>query len=180
MRRLALILLAVAACLGASGIAACGHEEDLSELVEGEPFELGELRFNILFTRFLNPDDVEDRGYLTGQPSAPTDKAYLAVFLLVDNEGEEQTQLPAPTDLKVIDTTGVEYQPLPSESPFALDLGGPIAAGEERPDPDSVAASGPTQGAMVLFLVDRAATENRPLELEIDREGEKAIVELDI
>jgi hypothetical protein len=180
MRRLALILVSLAACLGALGLAGCGKEEDLEELVEGEAFELGDLRFNVLFTRFLNPNDVEDRDYLTGQPPPSPDKSYLAVFMLIENEGDQELKLPSPTELKIVDTTGAEFPPLPSESPFALDLGGTIAAGQERPDPDSVAASGPTQGSMVLFLVDRAVTESRPLELEIHSQDHKAIVELDI
>ena len=46
--------------------AGCGEEEEL-HVIEGEPLELGELRYNVQITRFLNPDDPEDQGYLVGQ-----------------------------------------------------------------------------------------------------------------
>ena len=39
-----------------------------SDVVEGEPLELGDLQYNVQLTRFLNPDDTEDAEYLVGQP----------------------------------------------------------------------------------------------------------------
>ena len=47
--------------------------------------------------------------------------------------------------------------------------------------PNSIAADGPTQGSLILFLIEEASTENRPLELEIPLpSGEVGVVELDI
>ena len=56
-----------------------------------------------------------------------------------------------------------------------------MAANEQLPEPESTAANGPIQGAMVLFLIDEAATEDRPLILDIPSSaGAAGEVELDI
>jgi hypothetical protein len=168
-----LATLAVAAPV----VAGCGVEEEL-EVKEGEPLELGQVSYNVQLTRFLNANDVEDGGYLVGQPDAPEGKEYLGVFMRIENEGDEPARVPA--NLEVKDTQDKKYEPIPSESPYALELGSSIAPDSSVPRPDTTAAAGPTQGAMVLFLVDDDATENRPLELAIPGEDETGIVELDI
>ena len=83
--------------------------------------------------------------------------------------------------LTITDTLDNEFEPLESESPFALPLGAPIGAGEEFPIANSIAADGPTQGSLIVYLIAESSTENRPLELEIPLpSGETGIVELDI
>jgi hypothetical protein len=180
MRRLSRLGLALAVLVAAAVLAACGEEEEL-DVVEGEPVELGELSYNVQLTRFLNADDPEDEAYLRGQPPASADQEYLAVFMTVDNEGDEPADLPATMTIR--DTRDNTYQPLDSTSVYALELGRTVPGGGELPPPDTPAATGPIQGAMVLFRVDRAVTENRPIELEIpfpSQTGEHAQVELDI
>jgi hypothetical protein len=158
--------------------AACGEEQEL-DVVEGEPVELGELLYNVQITRFLNPNDPEDEAYLRGQPSARPDQDYLAVFMTIENEGDSTANLPG--EMTIRDTRDNTYEPVDSNSEYALELGASVGAGEEVPAPDTPAASGPIAGAMVLFLVDRAVTENRPIELEIPSEADtEARVELDI
>jgi hypothetical protein len=169
--------LCATALLGAG--AGCGEEEE-THVVEGEPIELGPLRFNVQLTRFLNPDDAEDSEYLTGEPPPPPGQDYLAVFMEIENEGDSEARLPASDEIKVVDTTETTYTPLDSDSVFALQLGAVVAAGSELPAPDTAAASGPIKGSAVLFLVDEGISENRPLELEILAEGEEGRVELDI
>jgi hypothetical protein len=174
---LALVAVALAAV---ALLAACGEEEEL-DVVEGEPVELGELSFNVQLTRFLNPDDPEDEAYLRGQPLPSADQQYLAVFMTVDNEGDQPAELPSTMTIR--DTRDNTYQPLDTASVYALELGTTLPAGDELPRPDTPAATGPIRGAMVLFRVDRAVTENRPIELEIPSAstgGEQAQVELDI
>jgi hypothetical protein len=162
------------------GAAGCG-EEETTEVVEGEPLELGELKFNVQITRFLNHNDREDGDYLEGQQvPPPAGQDYLGVFIEIDNEGSEDARLPTAADLSVVDTTGVAYEALASESPFALDLGGNIDGHSEVPAPDTPASSGPTQGSVVLFLVPSNIGENRPLELEVSYRGEDGTIELDI
>ena len=163
--------LAVAA-LGL-GVAGCGEEHE-SEVVEGEPIELGNLHLNVQLTRFLNPADREDAEYLEGLPEPPPGKAYLGVFIEAENEGDEDVNLPTAEQMTVIDTTEQEYDPVESDSVFAFDFGETIPPGEEIPLPDTAAASGPIQGQVALFLVDQGVSENRPLELELSADGETA------
>ena len=196
MKRVLLLALAVLALCAL--VAGCGEEETL-HVEEGEPLELGEVRYNVQITRFLNPGDTEDRSYLVGQDEAPAGQAYMGVFLTVENEGDSEIQIP--DGFKVVDTQGIEYEPVPSTSPFALELSGEdglanadsitgnasdlepptLAAGDEIPVPDSIPADGPIGGAMLLFLIDEESNENRPLELEIPADdGETGRIELDI
>jgi hypothetical protein len=170
-----LVLLAAAISLGACG----AEEEEKTGLIEGEPVELGELRWNVLFSRFLNPNDAEDQGYLDDQRPPPGDASYLGVFVSVENEDDESGQ-PLPDELIVEDTEGNEYRSLESESPYALRVGTEIAAGDEVPALDSTAQVGPVQGAMVLFLIPDQAFEDRPLELVIPGHNGPATVELDL
>ena len=174
------LALAAVALAAVALLAACGEEEEL-DVVEGEPVELGELSFNVQLTRFLNPDDPEDEAYLRGQPLPSADQQYLAVFMTVDNEGDQPAELPSTMTIR--DTRDNTYQPLDSASVYALKLATTLTAGDELPRPDTPAATGPIRGAMVLFRVDRAVTENRPIELEIppaSTGGEQAHVELDL
>jgi hypothetical protein len=153
-------------------------ETDLSA-EEGQPMKLGDLLYNVQISRFLNPSDPEDKAYLAGEPPPPNNKLYLGVFMMLENEGD--TTQDVPTRFTVVDTEGKEFEPIPSDSLFALDLGGKVAADEQLPEPESTAANGPIQGAMVLFLIDQAATEDRPLVLEIPSSaGPGGEIELDI
>jgi hypothetical protein len=173
------LAITFAAAVLVLGVVACGEEKE-THVVEGEPIELGDLRFNVQLTRFLNPTDTEDAEYLEGLPAPPPTHDYLAVFMDVENEGDDELRLPSATELEVTDTTDRKYEPVEAESLFALDLGAPIEAGGEAPEVDSAASSGPVQGAFVLFLVDVDVSENRPLELEIKADGAEGTIELDI
>jgi hypothetical protein len=179
-RRITVSLLAAAFALAAMPLlAACGEEEEEeTHVIEGEPIELGDLSYNVGFTRFLNPDDPEDAEYLVGQPEPAPGEQYLGVFMTVDNEGDATAQLPP--HFEVTDTTHTVYESLESESPFALEPSTDLAAGEELPAPDTTAAIGPIKGSLVLFRVPDSVTENRPLELEIPSSEGDGIVELDI
>ena len=172
--------MAVLVLVAGTLVAGCGEqEEEELEVIEGEPVELGELLYNVQITRFLNANDPEDEAYLRGQPPVTPDEEYLAVFMTVENEGDEPEQLPE--EMTITDTRDNTYEPLDSESGYALELGVTVPPGDELPVPDTPAASGPISGGLVLFRVDRAVTENRPIELHIPSEaGEEAEVGLDI
>jgi hypothetical protein len=176
--RLAAITLLAALTTLAMTLAACGSEE-ATEVVEGEPAELGELAYNVQITRFLNHHDVEDAEYLVGQPEPEPGSSYLGVFLTITNENKDEPQDSA-DGYTVVDTVGTEFEPTDSESPYALDIGAEVAKESQLPVPDSTAATGPNKGAMLLFLVDDTVSENRPLELEIDSPDGSGVVELDI
>lgn len=158
-------------------VSACG-EEHHTEVVEGQPLVLGELRYNVAITRFLNPDDVEDSEYLVGQPPAPPGESYLGVFLTIKNDSDEDQ--PSASEYTVVDTTGATFEPIETESPYALDIGGTVPGESQLPIPDSTAATGVIEGAMLLFLVADEVAESRPLELEVSSPAGDGTIELDI
>jgi hypothetical protein len=182
MRRgnMGVLALALALALGLLGVAGCGNDVG-KEADEGVPIKLGDLQFNVSETRFLNPSQPDDKDYLAGQQvPLPSSKAYLGVFLTIHNEGDHAVTLPTYAETSVVDTTGAAYQAVPSTTPFAAPLGTQLAGSGDIPAPDTPAANGPTQGALVIFLVDQGVTENRPLKLEIHYQGETGEITLDI
>jgi hypothetical protein len=180
-RRLLLSLLAALA-LGALtlGVAACGYSSDSKEVVEGEPVELGELKYNVTFSRYLNPADNEDSSYLVGQAAPPEGSTYFGVFFEVQNEGEEPQTLPS--TLTITDAGDQEFEVLPSESPYALEFGGEVEAEEQVPVLDSTPQQGPIEGSVAIFLLPASASDSRPLTLHIPGAdgGEGAEVTLDL
>ncbi|MGH2980621.1 MAG: hypothetical protein ACRDKV_01080 [Solirubrobacterales bacterium] len=178
-RRPARMLSALAVLALSAALAACGTSESKSEIREGVPVELGELQYNVLFSRLLNPNDVEDRQYLIGQPPPAPDQLYLGVFVQILNKDKEDAQ-PIPTDLVVTDSEHNEYHPLPTESPYALRLGDSIGPDDQVPALDSAPQVGPIEGSLVLYVLPDEVTEDRPLELTIPGKGGPATVELDV
>ncbi len=174
---LALVLLGALAVLGVAG---CGN--DLGrEADEGVPIQLGDLKFNVQETRFLNESQSDDKEYLAGQQlPTPQGKSYLGVFLTIHNSGDDAVRVPTNAEMSVVDTTGAAYASIPSQTDFAAPLGSTLAGGADIPAPGTAAANGPTQGALVLFLVPEGVSENRPLKLEIETQGETGEITLDI
>lgn len=181
MRSRLAFIFGLLALLVAVPLAACGEEEgeDALEAVEGEPLHLGDLIYNVAITRFLNPEEASDAEYLVGQPPEPPGKSYLGVFLLIKNDNEDDAVETADGYL-VTDASGRHYEPVESESPYAMEIGATVEPDGTIPEPDTTAAAGPIQGAMLLFLVDDDVSEERPLELDIETPEETGVVELDI
>lgn len=178
-RNLALPLLAVLALLAAAGVlSACGYESHEKEVVEGEPVELGELKYNVIFSRFLNPDDNEDSAYLVGQPTPPPGSAYFGVFFEVQNESKEPQTLAE--HFTIHDADHQKFEAIPSESLYALEFGGEVEPQEQVPVLDSTPATGPIEGALVLFELPASASENRPLTMEIPGPDGPGEVTLDL
>jgi hypothetical protein len=174
------LALALTVALALVGFAGCGndlgHEAD-----EGVPIKLGDLEINVQETRFLNPAQPDDSEYLAGQQlPTPAGKSYLGVFLTIENQGDHPVRLPSNADVSVTDTTGAAYESIPSHTSFAAPLGSELANGADIPSPGTAGANGPTQGALVIFLTDEGVSENRPLKLEIDYQGETGEITLDI
>jgi hypothetical protein len=179
-RRLTTVLAcALAAVATPVALGGCGDDDEPeTEVVEGEPLELGELSYNIQITRFLNPADNEDTEYLLGQPEPPPGTGYLGVFLVIENESEEPHES---ADAYVIrDTQHEEFEPVESESPYALEIGAEVPAEGQLPLEDTTAQTGPNQGSLLIFLVSDEASENRPLKLEIDSAEGSGEVVLDL
>jgi len=146
---------------------ACGSNEEPTKGAEGEFIKVGDATYQVQLTRLLNPHIRPDNTYVRGQPPVPRNEQFLAVFMRIENKGDKPYS--APRDMKVVDTQGNEYLPLDStQSGFGLDFGEPIPPGDHAPAPDSPAAEGPINGAMVLFRVTTESAEsNLPLELDI-------------
>ncbi len=179
-RRFLLPLLAALALVSlAVGVSACGYESHETEVVEGEPVELGELSFNVTFSRYLNPNDTEDSAYLVGQKPPPPGSTYFGVFFEVQNDSDEPQGLPS--TLTIVDADHTEFEVLPSESLYALELGGEVEAQEQVPVLDSTADLGPIEGSIAIFLLTESADQNRPLTLHIPgADGENGEVTLDL
>jgi hypothetical protein len=160
------------------GVSACGYSSDSKHTNEGEPLELGELEYNVTFSRYLNPNDSEDAAYLEGQKEPPKGESYFGVFFEVQNKSDEPQQLPS--SLTITDADDQEYEVLPSESIFALPFEGIVEAEEQVPVLDSPAQLGAIEGSVAIFLLPEEASENRPLTLHIEGAEEKGEVTLDL
>jgi hypothetical protein len=151
MRRIPSIALCLlAAILVAGALGACGNDEEETQVAEGEPLELGGLSYNVQLTRFL----------------------------VVGNESDEP--LPSAGSYTVIDTINTQYKPLPTDSPYALDVGTEVPAEGELPLPDTTAQTGPNEGSLLIFRVEDDVSENRPLRLKISGPSGTGEVLLDI
>jgi hypothetical protein len=172
------LLAALALVSTAVALAACGSSSESKEVSEGEPVKLGELQYNVVFSRFLNPNDNEDSAYLVGQPPPAPGFSYFGVFLEVQNEDESPHTLP--DSLVITDADHTVFKAIPSESLYALPFGGEVEPQEQVPVLDSTPQQGPIQGSLVLFRLPAAAVENRPLILSIPGPGGPAAVTLDL
>ena len=172
------LLAALALAVAALALAACGWSSDSKDVAEGEPVELGELQYNVVFSRFLNPNDNEDSAYLVGQPPAPPGSAYFGVFLEVQNE--DNSPHPLPDSLSITDADHTVFEAIPSESLYALPFGGEVEPQEQVPVLDSTPQQGPIEGSLVLFRLPDSALESRPLILSIPGPEGPAAVTLDL
>jgi predicted component of type VI protein secretion system len=179
-RRLVLPLLAALAfAVLVVGVSACGYSSDSKDVAEGEPVVLGDLQFNVTFSRYLNPADTEDSAYLVGQPDPPEGSTYFGVFFEVQNESDDPQTLPS--TLTITDAADQTYDVLPSESLYALEFGGEVEPQEQVPVLDSTPQQGPIEGSVAIFLLPSEASDNRPLTLHIPgADGEDAEVTLDL
>ncbi len=171
-----LAALALAALVG--GVSACGYESHETDVAEGEPVKLGDVTYNVIFSRYLNRNDTEDSAYLVGQPAPPPGSAYFGVFFQVENEAD--TPQPLPESLTITDADHQKFESIPSKSLYALHLGSDIDAEDVLPALDSTPQQGAIEGSLVLFLLPDSASENRPLILEIPGQDENAEVTLDL
>jgi hypothetical protein len=164
---LVLCILAVV-CLGA--LAGCGKSSNKpGETVrEGLSTPLGGLHYTVFLTRQLNLANQQDKGYLPGRKEAPPQKGFYGVFLQACNRSTDK-QANAATRFYIEDSQGNRFDPqgLARENPYAYH-GGPVPPENCEPARGSLAQLGPTSGALLLFELPLAATENRPLELHIE------------
>jgi hypothetical protein len=173
-----LAILAVLAALAALALGACGesHTRVTTGTYSGgsgknAPYlNVGPLVYEVQLSRQLNPYDTEDSSYMLGLTPAQRQllpgEEWFGVFMQVYNN----STLPHPiaTDLTITDTQGNTYYPLvlgPANL-FAY-RAGLVPPNSRVPALNTVAADGPTQGALLLYKIKVLSLNNRPLELKI-------------
>ena len=193
-RRLA-VLLALVSCLA---LAACGNEEieegqqmtENAQLAETEGIyvTVDELKYQVQMSKQLNPDLSGDRSYLKGVSPASRDLAqdeeWFAVWILAQNYADHPIN--AASDFEIVDTQENRYTPvvIGDENEYAYRAReipakeGPLP--EELPDSNSPARERQPNGALLLFKLKRFSLDNRPLELTIRGQENRAIVNLDV
>jgi hypothetical protein len=188
MRRLPrlIVLAAMLACaLVASG---CGNRvsERTVATTEGPYIDLDNLKYQVQISRYLNPNDVEDKTYLSGLPAGTPepggDETWFGVFMRVWNPGDTPAQ--AADTFQIVDTQGNTYSPIaqdPKVNPYAF-VPGTVPPKSLIPTPDSIAAEGVIkQGALLLFKIKTDSLQNRPLVLKFKRgNGTTASINLDV
>ncbi|HWX87138.1 MAG TPA: hypothetical protein VNX67_03085 [Solirubrobacteraceae bacterium] len=174
--RLALAAALLVAVLALSACSDDSHTRVTTGTYAGEsgqnaPYlNVGPLIYEVQLSRELNPYDTEDAAYLRGlnpvQRKLNPGEEWFGVFVQVYN----QTSKPHPlsTNLTIGDTQGNVYTPIVpnaiNEFAYRAGLLGPKA---RLPELDTVAANGPTQGALLLYKIKIDSLDNRPLELRI-------------
>ena len=145
---------------------------------EGLALELDGVDYNVFITRQLNPRVPPDGAYVTDE--APAGETLYGVFIQVCNHSNEPHE--TVSEFIVKDNQENEFEPeeLPEDNAFAYSAR-TLNPDECIPEAGSVAQLGPSAGSMLLFQLPLDATENRPLELELEGEsGETLTFELDI
>lgn len=172
------LLAALCGALALVALSACGYSSNSKDVVEGEPVNLGDVQYNVVFSRYLNPNDAEDAAYLTGQEELGPGYTYFGVFLEVQNSGDEAHSLPE--SLTITDADGTPFESLASESLYAFPLGGEVEPEEQVPVLDTTPQQGPIEGSLVLFKLPDSAGEARPLILKIPSPEGTGKVTLDL
>ena len=77
MRRLLVISAALLCALFAAG---CGNKEATVTVgdTEGIYLDIDDLKYQVQISRYMNPNDVEDRSYLAGLPSSTSYVRFMA------------------------------------------------------------------------------------------------------
>jgi hypothetical protein len=187
-------VLVAAFALAALVLGACGdsHTRVTTGTYAGEsgqnaPYlNVGPLIYEVQLSRELNPYDTEDRAYLTGltpaQRTLHPGEEWFGVFVQVYNETHEPH--PAATSFTISDTEGNVYAPLPIAAVNEFAYRALTVPPKGRiPELNTVAADGPTQGALLLYKIKLASLDNRPLEIKVvdpQNPSQTASAELDV
>jgi hypothetical protein len=178
-------ILASLAVLAALALGACGesHTRVTTGTYAGgsgrnAPYlNVGALVYEVQLSRQLNPYDTEDASYLLGLTPAQRllrpGEEWFGVFMQVYNNGS--LPHPAATNFTITDTQENTYYPLTlgPTNLFAY-RAGVVAPNSQIPAPNTVAANGPTQGALLLYKIKVLSLNNRPLTLKIVDPGDRA------
>ena len=170
-------------------VAGCGNKEEvrLHAETEGPYIDFGPVKYQVQMSRELNPADAEDRYYLKGLPEGTTklspEQVWFGVWVRAENESDGP--VPAVRDFEITDSAEKVFRPVPLDpnaNPFVY-VPGTIPAGELIPAADTPPSDGPIQGSLLLFKLDLASYQNRPLELHLkspQNPREVATISLDL
>jgi hypothetical protein len=191
LRKLCMLTLALLAPLA---LAACGesHSKVTTGTYAGEsgknaPYlDVGPLSYQVQLSRQLNPNNPEDAAYLQGltpaQRKLEPGQEWFAVFMQVYNRGSSPAQ--ASTNITISDTQNNVYSPtVPDETNQYAYRGGEVPGGGQLPAAGTPASLGGTQGALLLYKIQVASLDNRPIEVKIVNPvdvAESATAELDV
>jgi hypothetical protein len=175
LRKSPLLALAL---LAAIALGACGdsHTKVTTGTYAGEsganaPYlDVGPLVYEVQLSRELSPSDTEDASYLQGlspaQRTLSSTQEWFGVFVQVYNNTSRSLQ--AARSMTISDTQGNSYTPvLPNQTNQFAYRGGTVPAMGRLPQADSIAAAGSTQGALLLYKIQIASLDNRPLKVTI-------------
>jgi hypothetical protein len=187
-------VLALPAVLAVLALGACGdsHSKVTTGTYAGEsgknaPYlDVGPLVYQVQISRQLNPTNSEDASYLKGLGAAARKlepgQEWFGVFLQVYNH--TNTGHRAAEGITISDTQGNVYSPIqPDQTNEYAYRGGQVPANGQIPAPDTTPAFGPSQGALLLYKIQLASLDNRPLEVKITNPldvAESAMAELDV
>jgi hypothetical protein len=194
--KLSLLALLLVSALALSACSDNSHTRVTTGTYAGEsgqnaPYlDVGPLIYEVQLSRELNPADTEDAAYLTGispaQSKLRPGEEWFAVFVQVYNESSS----PHPTakELTISDTENNIYTPIVPSPTNEFSYQGlayrePLASKARIPALNTIAADGPTQGALLLYKIKLVSLDNRPLELHIVDpldHTQKASAELDV
>ncbi|HEY2632028.1 MAG TPA: hypothetical protein VGI26_06570 [Solirubrobacteraceae bacterium] len=176
LRGLSLFVLLAALALALGACSDDSHTRVTTGTYAGEsgqnaPYlNVGPLIYEVQLSRELNPADTEDSAYLKGltprQRKLNPGEEWFGVFMQVYNESSAPH--PAATNLTISDTQNNIYTPIvPAITNEFAYRGGLLAPKARIPALNTVAADGPTQGALLLYKIKVVSLDNRPLELKI-------------
>jgi hypothetical protein len=183
MPRLVRLLLTV--CVLALAVAGCGRGEGVKTTAETEGLylDIEGLKYQVQLSRYLNPNDIEDRDYLAGLPEGTAepaaDETWFGVWVRVENTSDEPRE--SADTWEIHDTQENVYRPVPNDSVFAYEPG-VVGPDTVIPLADSAAGLGPVQGSLLLFKVKVESLQNRPLELIFSNgpQGQRGTYDLDV
>jgi hypothetical protein len=174
------------ACVAALALAGCGDKVAVvKDAQEGSTIQVGGLDYQVQISRYLNPNDFEDKYYLRGLPAGSKpdpgeDRVWFAVFMRVKNQSGGP--LTSTNDFKITDTQGNSFTPVQmdvTKNPFVYQPTEIPHAGV-NPEPETPSANGPIQGSMILFSLTTDDLQNRPLVLHITSGDDAGTMELDL
>jgi len=177
--RSAAIACALAALVSVA-VTGCKKRE-LATPREGQGVKVAGVTYNVYITRQLNPHDAEDSAYTQGVRAEQPGYYFYGVFLTACNENTNGVKLSPTGNFSIHDTQGNTFRPLPLPNTNVFAYKPKVLAKKSCvPPAGTIAASGPTAGALLIFKVSKQAVENRPLELQIKSGTKSDKVELDI